>query len=253
MLIQDVKEFIEPYVSLDIPVQYKDLEIKPILVKDSLTFLRSYDILNIEKNRIPDAKIIQMSYLQYIVDQLMFDDTMTEFGFSVGDIWKEKFITILSLCIDVKSENISLINDGRLKITLGDKIIDADDFENIRRIILYQNINGFDDTPISEDFRKNLEKYYAIKNYGMKMPTMDDKMDVVMSCISMNDKDIKNMTYRRFERVFERIVSKNDYMVGALFQSQGAKGSLEHWVFKKEKDKYSEAFTKMGAVKQSIN
>ena len=59
------------YFPFDEPVPYilnKSLSIKiyPISLRNSEFFLSSKDILEIDKNSIPDPKIIQMTYLKFL-------------------------------------------------------------------------------------------------------------------------------------------------------------------------------------------
>ena len=65
-LVNDVKEYIAPYITFDKPVKYKGIDIYPIKVKDYYTFINAYDVLTIDKNNIPDVNIIQMSYLFFM-------------------------------------------------------------------------------------------------------------------------------------------------------------------------------------------
>lgn len=48
----------------------------------------------------------------------------------------------------------------------------ATEFDEVRRIILYQNIYNYDDTPMSEDVRRVVEQYYTLKNKGIIPPSL---------------------------------------------------------------------------------
>lgn len=250
-MIQDVKKFIEPYVALDEPIPYKDFRIKPILMKDSSEFLNACDVLDLdaEKNKIPDVNIIQMTYLEYISTQLMFDNTSIDNNMTKGDIWKYKFFIVLSLCLDIEPKDLSIIKEHGFKLSIKGTIINATEFDTLRKIIMYQNIVDYDDTPISDDYKKMIEKYYTLKNADIVAPTLEDKVDVVLSNTAYDITTLQTMTYRRFQRLFDKIIDKTEYIVGAIFKSQGSKEPLEHWVYKKKKDKYSGVFTKMDALK----
>ena len=66
--MENVKEYVEQFVTFGNPVEYKGLKIKPILAKDALRFLDAVSVLQIEKNKIPSVEIIQMSYLEFMVN-----------------------------------------------------------------------------------------------------------------------------------------------------------------------------------------
>ena len=62
---------------LDIPYKLKkgeDLSIKPILVKDFLRYDYAKEILLISKNEINDIKIIQESYLDFLINDICKKD-----------------------------------------------------------------------------------------------------------------------------------------------------------------------------------
>ena len=67
-----IKEYIESYVAFGKPVPYCGLQIKPILVKDFYQFRDAQNVLKIEKNKIPNIEIIQMTYLRFLI--LMMHD-----------------------------------------------------------------------------------------------------------------------------------------------------------------------------------
>lgn len=256
MLIQDVNKYIEPYVSLDMPVEYKELKIKPILMKDIFTFLYVSDILTIEKNKIPDVDVIQMSYLDFIVKKLLLDSTSIDADNEVtqGGLWKYKLSKIIELCLDAELSNVDFIcENNKFKLKINNIIIDSKDFDEIKRIILYQNFYDFDDTPMSDDFKKVVDDYYKLKYKRIKMPSIEDKKDVIMFKTSYTSEQISNMTYRRFERLFYKIVAEDDYMVGAMFKTAGNKEPLEHWVYKDKKNRYSEIFSDSDAFKDRFN
>ena len=50
----------------DEPVPYKNLMIYPAIMKEYISFFTCVDCLMINKNIIPDIKVIKMSYLDYL-------------------------------------------------------------------------------------------------------------------------------------------------------------------------------------------
>ena len=75
----DLDYLAKAYFYFDEPVPYNlDEEhiiyIRPISVRDSQFFLDSVDLLTVDKNSLPDPVIIQMSYLQFILDVLLQGD-----------------------------------------------------------------------------------------------------------------------------------------------------------------------------------
>ena len=89
--MDNIKEYVDKYVTLQKPVPLYNLQIKPVLVRDFFQFNNAKDVLNIEKNKIPNIEIIQMTYLRFLLTIMIEQD-----GF------KEDFLTILALSLGVK-------------------------------------------------------------------------------------------------------------------------------------------------------
>ena len=179
----DINAIIEQYRAFDAPVPYKGLLLYPVKAQDYYRFVSNVGVLGIQKNRTPDIKIIQMSYLQFV------------FGLILNDIeWRRKFIEIMQLCLGVEvnelsnvriqrgsfwnemGDNGSLIfhlngyaidfidRDGRLFIKIFNSELNASDFDELIRYIYYQNVYDYFDEFVSDDVREVVEKYYKMKN-----------------------------------------------------------------------------------------
>lgn len=243
-MITNVKEYIEPFVALNKPIPYKSLQIFPIKMNDYYDFMFAYDVINIEKNKIPNVEIIQMTYLDFMFTNLMKDKNKYNEAMTIGDIWAYKFAVLMEICLNAKPHEIDVILDNnKINLKIKGEIINAKEFDEIRKIIMFQNIIDYDDTPMSDDFKKVVEKYYSLKNKNMVMPTIEDKKNVIITHTSYKDDEIKDITYRTFEKMFSSIVGKTDFLVNAIFKSQGAKEPLEHWIYKNKKEKYAEIFS----------
>ena len=153
------------YFYLDKPVEYslgeKSIQIYPISLEDSEIFMASMDILAVDKNATPSVEIIQMSYLQFMLEKLIAENPLN----------KQKLINILILCLKFKDFGIIINEQG--KQCIYDKeldcIITPKQFEDIRRIILYQNLLHYDDSYINPDAKKAMDEVDLIKNQGLQL------------------------------------------------------------------------------------
>ena len=81
----------------DEPVRYKNLKIYPIRVRDSVDFYTCAECLQLDKNSIPDARIISMTYLDYMLSASNEDN-----------IYRKKAEVLLRLCLRLQNmESIS--------------------------------------------------------------------------------------------------------------------------------------------------
>jgi len=272
--VNDIKSFVEPFITYDNPVEYEGLKVYAIRVKDWLRFISAYDILAIDKTQISDIEIIQMSYLQYMMQLIIADDRC-----------KDMFLTILDLCFHVRYDNafynkdfdknevLSFLDEDtgataiyingynmyffienkyRVSIYIDGHLINATQFNDVIKIIQFQNFYDFDDTVLSDDVRKVIEQYYAIKNKGKKMPSLDTKIISVMAKLSYTKNEIKEMDYRTFNKIFAMMLEDEDYNISHLYKVQGADINIEHWVYKEDKPKYSEVFSSADEFRRKI-
>ena len=238
--MDNIKEYVDKYVTLQKPVPLYDLQIKPVLVRDFFQFNSAKDILSIEKNKIPNADIIQMTYLRFLLMMMLEQD-----GF------KEDFLTILALSLGVKYDatkrNPSFepnemltqqtrkdevevwINGWDVRFRLSDNkvilclyddenLVEIDDaqFDELRKVILLQNIYKYDDTEMSDDFRRVVEEFYRLKNKDIVLPTLEDRLMAVCISSAYKLEELYVMPLRLFDALLERSIDKLEYQVNKL-------------------------------------
>ena len=263
--MENVKEYVEQFVTFGEPVEYKGLKIKPILAKDASRFLDAVSVLQIEKNKIPIVEIIQMSYLEFMINFMVtYTDYFNDFAwilsrvlgagvdedrvvdeFEPNEILAEK---MLNQDVNYKMNGwdfeLTLCHPRGAKILLQGVEFTAREFDDLRRIILYQNLYDFDETPMSDDFRKVIEQYYDIKNRGIHRPDLEDKAVAIILNTSYTFDSLKEVPLRSFEKLFYDGVSKIDYMATKSLEPHLKEGkSIDHWIYKPIREKYSEVFS----------
>lgn len=263
--VADINKEIEQYRAFDEPIPFKGLLIKPIKAKDYYKFMSCLGILNIEKNRIPDIRIIQMSYLQFVFELILNDIE-----------WRKAFIDLMQLCFDVEvaecdnnhiergafwneivKEDIVvfhlngysidfLVNEREVKMYIKGIEIDSNEFNDISRYIQFQNIYDYYDDFMSDDVREVVEKFYAMKNKGMKPPTFEDKLVITMSKLGKSKKEMGEMSMLTIEQVFNTTVNQTDYIVKHIHHATAMTDKplpdIEHWAFKSNKERFADVF-----------
>lgn len=254
----DLDVIARTYFWFDKAVPYKlnndnVLYIQPVKVKDSEMFLSWLDILTIDKNALPNPTYISMSYLEFIVDTLLTnqDETISQTAIS-------KLVCICKLCLGWDgSINIRLNDRNKPLLCYGDIEISGKQFEDIKNIILYQNIFDYDDSYINPDIKQAIEEVNSIKNRDIDFPTLERRMAIVSSHTGILKKDQEEMTYRSHCVLFKEICGEVDFisvrtavMVGNMFSKQ--KIDLEDWIYKKKHNKYEQYFTSQDSYKNSM-
>ena len=225
---------------LPVPFQLKYnnylLYIKPITVQMFPFYQDNVGILQIDKNRENNVDIIQMSYLQYLVERVLlvpeYQNMLTmilnlslgdEFKFTMGHDEKKKvFLGILNQ----EGETLSRISPK--------------EFDKISEIIMYYNDPNYDNRYISEDLRNAMNDYYNIKFANQHIPTLEEKKAFLSFKSGLTLQEINNMSYRFFEITYDSCV-KNDLFFSQRILQASEKYKVDDLVyplFKKKESKF---------------
>ena len=206
------------------------IKIYPIMVEDSEVFLSSMNILMVDKNSSPSVEIIQMSYLEFIYKVLFQDQTNID-----------RFMNILKYCLHINSPYIGF--DENNKPYLVDKendiLIGPKDFENIKRLILYQNLIRYDDEYVNPELKAMMNEIDELKNKGIDSPTIERRIAIITAHCGLSKQEQLKMTYRSHSLLFEEVYGEVEYTTLrpiALFGGNGDK--IDNWIYKKKKDKF---------------
>lgn len=238
------------YFYFDSPVEYKIkdkiLLIYPIIVKDSEIFLSSLSVISIDKNSTDSVEIIQMSYLDFIY-KVLFQEQMNI----------SKFLNILKYCLHIENEAIEIGYDVNNKPFLRDKDSDIEikskDFENIRRIIMYQNLIHYDDEYINPEIKQMMNEVDAVKNAGIELPSIERRMAIITAHCGISKQEQMNMTYRSHSLLFEEVYGEVEFETTRPILLYAGKGNeIDHWIYKKKKDKYDGYITDADTYAQSM-
>lgn len=247
----DLEYLAKSYFYFDQPVPYKldncTIYIKPILVQESHFFLDSVDLIAMDKNSLPDPAIIQMSYLQFITDVLLQGE--------VAKVNTQKFVNLLVICLGMKNPIIYKNERGKPYLVEGDNEyqITHKQFEDIRRIILYQNIPHFDDSYINPEAKAAMNQIDILKNQDYEDMTIERKMAIITSHTGVLKKDQLDMTYRSHCLLYEEVCGEVEFTTtrsAALFGGKGKE--LPHWIHRKKKNKFNDYFVSDKAYHKSM-
>lgn len=239
----------------------KILYINPVRMKDYSRFYTDVNCLMIEKNKIPDPKIISMSYLDFLFHLIQND--------SSGVIYSSMLSDLLNLCLGVDQENQKFFRDekGKVNLILGlkqddgsivDVVLNKNDFNNIKDIVLCQNISEYDDTyidPKLEEALQEAEKH--INKHKKKIGSLEEQIICVLISTNLNLEQISNLTLRKFTKILQRVDFKLHYGIYKTAECSGfvtfKDGSIDHWMSDlSTKDKYAGTMIDFDTLKNKI-
>ena len=230
----DIDFYKKAYFYFDKPVDYqikdKLIKIYPVAVEDSEVFLSSMNVLMVDKNSSPSVEIIQMSYLEFIYKVLFQDRTNID-----------RFVNILKYCLHINSPYIGFNENNKpyLVDKENDILIGPKDFDNIKRLILYQNLIHYDDEYINPELKAAMSEVDELRNKGIDTPTIERRIAIITAHCGLSKQEQLKMTYRSHSLLFEEVYGEVEFTTlrpVALFGGNSDK--IDNWIYKKKKDKF---------------
>lgn len=222
------------YFYFDKPAEYtikdKVLKIYPISVADSEIFLSSMSVIDIDKNATDSVEVIQMTYLEFIY-KVLFNDELNI----------SKFLNICKYCLHFENPEAGYDENQRpfLKDNEQGVVIKSKEFDDIRRIILYQNLINYDDEYINPDLKKMMAEVDAVKNAGVDMPNLERRIAVITAHCGISKQEQLSMTFRSHNLLFDEVAGEVEFQTTRPILIYAGKGNeIDHWIYKKKKDRY---------------
>lgn len=244
----------EVYFTFDQPVPYqlkcgKEIKIYPVYLSDYMAFMTSYDILDIDKNSQNDVDVISMSYLKFLVERVL------PYSSEAG----QKLVNLCLLCLKLQWPQIGRDDKNRPLLCEVDKevgdisfFITQKEFNDIKRIILYQNLPNYDDEYINPELKENMKELDNLKNKNLEIPSLERKMAIVTSHTGISKKEQLEMTIRAHSLLFQEIANEVEYNAAKPLSIYAGKSEEIQWIFKKKKDKFSDYITSVEDYNKSM-
>lgn len=248
----DIEVLEKGYFYFDKPVPYKlsdttHVDITPVSVYDSEVFLSSCDILQIDKNALNSVEIIQMSYLDFLLKVMLPTDK--------SGLLLDKLSNIFRLCLGMKTWKLKVKEKQKLSIVAPDDSfeITGKQFDDIKRIILYQNVPHYDDTYIDPDLKKMMGEVDRLKSQGISTPNLERRMAIITAHCGVNKQTLMQYTMRSLQLLFEECAGEVEFTtLRPIMLYAGKAKELEHWIYKKKKDRLDGYVTSVESYNKSM-
>ena len=238
-------------LTFDMPIEYNGLIFSPVIVEQYDEFYTFISCLLQDKNSIPDIKIIQMSYLDYVF--YLSDIQETSYMLSMLSL-------LIGLCTNVDTENIKFyINEkGSHVLIIDDNEFDKNQFMYMREIICAQNdvdLTIFDlDPRVRGELQKTID--FKDRTSSFEMATLEEQIICIVISSSLSIEDIKILSLRKFKKILNRIDHKMTYEIytlGTLCGNVVLKEEIPHWLTTLEKDKFDKLISSYEEVQKKVN
>lgn len=245
-----MQECDELYFSNDIPCIYNInkntiVTLYPIKVKDWGVFEKSFDLISYKKNEIPDVEIIQMSYLEFLYQVIIIGN-----AFNNGEYVNMALGNFIHYVLHEEECSVRCVNNVWEIVILDGKTvkysISSKEFEQLMKVVMYQNIFEYDDREISADVRDLYNTYVKATNANYRHPSLEEQKTYVMANSGYSMSDINEMSYRVFTQIFNHDVNIVNYISDKIIQASSkyqVDEDIIHPCYAKKKDKYAVLFT----------
>lgn len=249
----DLDFYTRAYFYFDEPVEYQlktsILHIYPVSVKDSEFFLMSVPVIDVDKNSLDSVEIIQMSYLEFLCKYLLKEEMNAS-----------RFLNIIRYCFHANEARFDFNDAGKIVLNLKfkdeqmpDVVISAKDFENIRKIILYQNIPNYDDSYVDPEAKAAMQELDELKSANLDMPTLERRIAIITAHCGIDKQTLMQYSIRSFQLLFEECAGEVEFTTVRPIALYAGKGNeIEHWIYRKKKNKFDDYFTSVGAYQEKF-
>jgi hypothetical protein len=156
------------------------------------------DCLLIDKNSIPDPKVISMSYLDYLVYSTNQENKNVE-----------KLLSLLYLCtkIDMEKIIIGYNASNHVEIEIDGISINSNELDEISSVIMEQNMVEVPDYTIQKEIRDRIEEGRRIRSKmnNQKFASLEDQIVSLSIATGLPLEQIYDMTYRKFMKSITRM------------------------------------------------
>lgn len=201
-----------------------ELQIYPIILKDYEQFMSSVGCILLDKNDSielsdPDqiVEILQMSYLDYLIYAGKKDKS--------GRIFNQ-LANLLSLTLkeNVYSKDLYKTKDslGKTLLVVNDKYyFNENDFDDFKDIVGYCNLPSYSNKFQNKDILEEIRRINYLKMGHEEEISFEEKVTTLSCLTHMPEKDIWEMTFRRFNMKFSKSNEILHYTINKLVEGMG--------------------------------
>lgn len=211
----------------DRAVPWKDLLIYPVVMSDFILFQYCVESIIIDKNSIPDAKIIGMSYLEYLYYLYYVEKNSSYIGMFDGllrlvlrktDAKNDEFLIrygsyneqgkpIFTIEEKIETEKIDENGNKNIAFEIKKSTYDSNDFDEIKKIICEQNMVEVPNEMIEKSLRDEIKKQreYRQEMAGWKPCDLEEEFMCIAAAIGIMPEEIYKMTVRKFMMLVRRM------------------------------------------------
>lgn len=231
------EEFYNKYeyeITFEEAIRYKSIEFSTAKIRRYRDFFISSSCLSIKKNRISDINIIKMSYLEFLYSLMTSEDEQQSYAYCA------MFFNIFNICCGLTPDDFSFHFDDNKKLflTIKDEKYDKYDFDNMRNIILYQNMPDYDDTYIDPELEQAVNATEKLLSKNVVAPSLEKQITAIVSSSGYKYEEVYDISIRKFLLLIRTIDAKLHYQIyktASLHPYVEFKEQIDHWLYERKR------------------
>lgn len=251
------EEFEKKYeyqLTFDEPIKFAQFKLHPIPLKKYFDFLFASSILTIKKDRISDAKIISMSYMEYICFLLFQEKDL--------DISEKMCLTqlyiLLKLVLQEEIKNLSIVPDkhGKSCIALNNYVFGHKEFDEFKDIILYQNLPGYTGIELNPILEEEIKTADRLRSGNAEMASLEKQMLSMTVGTGYTLSEIKELTIRKFFLLEKQKDKEISYKLNKSASMSGFvkfEGTIPHYLEEDSGDPLQDKLISYQSLKAKMN
>lgn len=203
------------------PYKYKGVLIHPVQMKYHEKFYQYVNCLLIEKNKIPDVRVIKMSYLRFLFE---LSHTSKEYYIC----WK--YLTKLLILV-FKHKFHFLFYGEKLFIKVGKRILSEKDFGDIRKIICKQNLVVLNEDLLNPEVQRAINEARNFMAKKEAPATIEENVLSFFAATGYEPEKIKELTIYIFNKTMQRLNLMKSWEIFTYpALKSGEINKIPHWL-----------------------
>lgn len=239
------KDFDSKYLqelTFDDPIRAYNFSFFPVKVKDYFKFIASSSVLKIKKDRSTDARIISMTYNEYLAN-LLAQELLEKDKEEKIVLWQ--IYTLFGLVLRDESLDIRpyVTKRNKLALQINGVPLTGKQFDDIKDIILFQNDPNYTGIELNEDLENELEVADRLRSHNKVLVDMERQILSLVVGTGMDVDSIKNLSIRKFSLLQKMKNAEIEYKINRTGEVGGMvkfKEQIQHFLTEDEKDPFDD-------------
>lgn len=154
-----------------------------------------------------------------------------------------EYLKDIQLCPECQEKRYETIkyeyNKNNCSLYVDNIKITKKDFDELRKVVCFQNIPDYDDEYIDPELKAELEEAARLRNPNNVQPSLEKQECCIVASSNYTFETIKQITIRKLVMLLRTIDSKLHYFAYRQAEASGLvsfKGELTHWIYGESKE-----------------